>query len=386
VTPLPNGSNRPLRLEEVWLVAAGSKGPHAVPGISVVADGRGFNILGPQPGAERIVLWNQMTAFSCHRPARLPDGSPATVLEIGLANGRTLELLLPVSRVPPSETLVVEAELAAMAERYGKEIAAQQEAQKPAQPAQSEAQRPAQSEAQKPARSILAAPVEEMPADTRQHVTAGARTAFYSTPVATPSNGSSNGAVSGSPRTNGSPRPATERSAPASPEAPPAPARPAPPVKAETPATETAPASTAPISTAPTSTAPTSEGAHGSGPANSGVKVSAPAPPRPPAPSRAPAASRAPAPAQTGNTKGEKSEDEESVVAEEPKSGETAQDRESRLLRRIVVLIGVVVAILAVEVVLVLFVLNNNSKPTQRSGAPIPALIQTSRPTASITL
>src|SRR5580700_7803617 len=87
--------------------------------MSVVADSRGFTLTGPEPGAERTIPWALTTSFTCQRPARLPDGSPATMLEVGLANGRTLQLLLPVNRVPPSETVVVETELAVMSEQYG---------------------------------------------------------------------------------------------------------------------------------------------------------------------------------------------------------------------------------------------------------------------------
>ena len=120
MTPLPpRRRQHPLHLDGVWLVTGSIEGSREVPGMSVVADPRGFTIVGPEPGTERTVPWEQTTSFTCQRPARLPDGSPATVLEVGLANGRVLELLLPVNRIPPSETVVVETELAVMAEQYG---------------------------------------------------------------------------------------------------------------------------------------------------------------------------------------------------------------------------------------------------------------------------
>src|ERR1700691_2185906 len=104
MTPLPPRRRQaPLLLDGAWLVTRTTEGTKEVPGMSVVADPRGFTIVGPESGRERTVPWDQTTGFTCQRPARLPDGSPATVLEVGLANGHVLELLLPVTRVPPSE-------------------------------------------------------------------------------------------------------------------------------------------------------------------------------------------------------------------------------------------------------------------------------------------
>ena len=119
MTPFPpRRRQHPLLLEGVWLMTGSPEGARPVPGMSVVADPKGFTLCGPDPGTERTIPWEQTTVFTCQRPARLPDGSPATVLEVGLSNGRVLELLLPVTRVPPSETVVVETELAVMAEQY----------------------------------------------------------------------------------------------------------------------------------------------------------------------------------------------------------------------------------------------------------------------------
>jgi hypothetical protein len=115
----PRRRQQSLRLDGVWLLTQTSEGTHEIPGMSVVADSKGFTIAGPESGNERTVAWELTTGFTCQRPARLPDGSPATVLEVGLANGRVLELLLPVTRVPPSETVVVETELVVMSEMYG---------------------------------------------------------------------------------------------------------------------------------------------------------------------------------------------------------------------------------------------------------------------------
>ncbi len=115
----PRRRQQPLNLDGAWLVTESTEGAKEVPGMSVVADARGFTIVGPEPGTERTIPWELTTGFTCQRPARLPDGSPATMLEVGLANGRVLQLMLPVNRVPPSETVVVETELAVMSERYG---------------------------------------------------------------------------------------------------------------------------------------------------------------------------------------------------------------------------------------------------------------------------
>ncbi len=110
---------RALNLDGAWLLTETPEGTKEVPGMSIVADSRGLTLTGPEVGTERTIPWQMTTGFQCQRPARLPDGSPATVLEVSLVNGRELQLLLPVTRVPPSETVVVETELAVLSDRYG---------------------------------------------------------------------------------------------------------------------------------------------------------------------------------------------------------------------------------------------------------------------------
>lgn len=115
---IDTGRRRPVRLDQVWLSVSSGPTTKAVPGVTVVADSKGFTLLGPEAGSERTIAWERTTGFSCQRPGRLPDGSPVTVLEVHLANSKVLELLLPVSKVPPSETIVVETELSMLAGRH----------------------------------------------------------------------------------------------------------------------------------------------------------------------------------------------------------------------------------------------------------------------------
>src|SRR5580692_2271187 len=120
MTTMPSKRHpRALNLVGAWLLTETPEGTKEVPGMSIVADSRGLTLTGPEVGTERTIPWQMTTGFQCQRPARLPDGSPATVLEVSLVNGRELQLLLPVTRVPPSETVVVETELAVLSDRYG---------------------------------------------------------------------------------------------------------------------------------------------------------------------------------------------------------------------------------------------------------------------------
>src|SRR5271155_5367582 len=66
----PRRRQQPLHLDGAWLVTETPDGPREVPGMSVVADARGFTIAGPEAGTERTVPWAQTTGFTCQRPAR----------------------------------------------------------------------------------------------------------------------------------------------------------------------------------------------------------------------------------------------------------------------------------------------------------------------------
>ena len=117
--PSPRRKRGQLRLDEVWLVADTPQGSSMVPGISLVADGDGLTVVGPNPDAEHVLRWPTTTSFTCQRQAQLSDGRPATMLEIGRVDGRVLRFLLPVARVAPAETVVLEAQLETLAAQNG---------------------------------------------------------------------------------------------------------------------------------------------------------------------------------------------------------------------------------------------------------------------------
>ena len=380
----PRRRQQPLNLEGAWLVTESPDGAKEVPGMSVVADARGFTLTGPEPGAERTIPWALTTGFTCQRPARLPDGSPATMLEVGLANGRVLQLMLPVNRVPPSETVVVETELAVMSEQYG--------GQRPpvTQPEAAVAQEtnPGPQHARKPAGQAHDSSADRR-GTLRYEMNEQARAAAGRGPD---SNGpSGNGSLVGrspakqssdtelSRRTTGlgvafapaerapSPAPAVVQE--------PAPAQAAPAQAAPAPASVPAPAAPAPASVP----APAMESAP--------ALTEGPAVASGPAPEAAPAfavevedaAAPAPTPVAAAVV-------QPGVVAQSPElqpAGDTGQEsgdspsdrRETRLLYMLVALIGVVVVVLILELVLILFVLNHNTTSHNNSSIRLPTVL-----------
>jgi hypothetical protein len=364
----PRRRQQPLNLEGAWLVTESPEGSKEVPGMSVVADARGFTVVGPEPGSERTIPWELTTGFTCQRPARLPDGSPATMLEVGLANGRVLQLMLPVTRVPPSETVVVETELAVMSEQYGgrRPQVAGREATTLDKP-QADIGREGSTER-------LGAPRREPPERVATPAGVGAAVGVGASVGASVGSGPlANGSSANGSSANGlsslqvagrsfAPEPSGSSVAVAPVEPAEAPAQGGPPAQGGSPAP-------APMQ-APGGPADTSVFAGGE-PAYSFAPATQPQTQRQP---------QAQSVAQP----------QDQPVAQQQKASDGAGDgsterreaRENRMLHMLVALIGVVVVVLIAELVLVLFVLNHSStNHKSSSGRENSVLVYTPRDT-----
>jgi hypothetical protein len=311
--------------------------------MSVVADQKGFTIVGPEPDKERTVPWEQTTSFTCQRPARLPDGSPATVLEVGLANGRVLELLLPVTRVPPSETVVVETELAVMAEQYGHD-------KSPRQPPRLA---PLIGDLEIAPSVSKMPPSNSSPSHPSDQPVLGEKldSAQFGTPRPEPREQVAALALNGS-HSNGNSVRGSQLVIDAGVAPTPAVADPA--LDAPTVAAPSVPAPEAPLSEMPLS---------------------------PPAVEDAPARVSVPAALPENPVSeepvSEEPHSEEPVAADsgDAAHAEATERRENRLFKMLIALIGVVVIVLIAELVLILFVVNHNPSPKNQSvGAPITAI------------
>ena len=110
MTTVPSPPGGGVHLDDVHLSGDTPQGPTVVPGLSLVADSRGFTVVGPQPGVERTLTWPQIDQCTFRDPAVLPDGRPATVLEVTV-DGRSLRFLLAVERISPVQATAIEAQL-----------------------------------------------------------------------------------------------------------------------------------------------------------------------------------------------------------------------------------------------------------------------------------
>ncbi len=119
MTSLPPRKRTFLRLDDICVVANTPSGISVVPGVALVADEDGVAVVGPDPSARHLLPWPALSGFTCQEQSTLPDGRPATVLEVELAQGRVLRFLVPVEKVPPSETIVLETQLQALAAAHG---------------------------------------------------------------------------------------------------------------------------------------------------------------------------------------------------------------------------------------------------------------------------
>ncbi len=343
----PRRRQQPLNLDGAWLVTESPEGTKDLPGMSVVADARGFTIAGPEPGSERTIPWELTTGFTCQRPARLPDGSPATMLEVGLANGRVLQLMLPVNRVPPSETVVVETELAVMSEQYG--------GRRPPVPGRdvTTLEKAAGEVAREGSTERLGRPRFETQERVATPAVVGAGVgAARGVNAGAAAGVRGNGSSANGSSTNGlSSLQTTGRSIAAEPSGSGVAVAPVEPAVAPTPRAAVPSSTSGPAPAQVDRPAPEPTVAPGSSPTM--TQPEAPTMAQPETPSMAQPEMRPKAPAVTHSADANQDDGEDTT--------ERREARENRLLYMLVALIGVVVVVLIAEVVLILFVLNHNT-------------------------
>lgn len=119
MTSLSNRKRSLLRIDDVSVAVETGQGPAVVTGIVLLADDDGLAVVGPEPTSRHVLPWTALRSVACQEPTTLPAGEPATVLEVVLAQGRSLRFMLPVSQVRPSETIVLETQLAALLSQHG---------------------------------------------------------------------------------------------------------------------------------------------------------------------------------------------------------------------------------------------------------------------------
>jgi hypothetical protein len=90
------------RFDGVWLIGEAWGRQAASPNVGLTLDSRGLTVTGPAPGQSSTLPWTWIQSFSAGAPMTFPDGSPATVVEVGLI-GRTITLLVPPTQLRGDE-------------------------------------------------------------------------------------------------------------------------------------------------------------------------------------------------------------------------------------------------------------------------------------------
>ncbi len=103
----------PVLLGDVSFAGPSSGGTAVVSGLSLILDRHGLTVVATEHGSERIFPWTETTAVAFRQPALLPDGRPATILQLDL-QGRPLQFLIPYGQVPPAEAQAFEAMVGAL--------------------------------------------------------------------------------------------------------------------------------------------------------------------------------------------------------------------------------------------------------------------------------
>ena len=90
------------RFDGVWLIGEAWGHQAASPNVGLTLDERGLTVTGPAQGQSNTLPWTWVQRFRPGTPMTFPDGSPATVVEVGLI-GRSITLLVPPGQLRDDE-------------------------------------------------------------------------------------------------------------------------------------------------------------------------------------------------------------------------------------------------------------------------------------------
>ena len=86
------------QFDGVWLIGEAWGQQAASPNVGLTLDGRGLTVTGPAQGQSNTLPWTWVQRFRPGTPMTFPNGTPATVVEVGLI-GRSITLLVPPDAV-----------------------------------------------------------------------------------------------------------------------------------------------------------------------------------------------------------------------------------------------------------------------------------------------
>jgi hypothetical protein len=90
------------QFEGVWLIGEAWGQQAASPNVGLTLDARGLTVNGPAQGQSNTLPWTWVQRFRPGAPMTFPDGTPATVVEVGLI-GRSITLLIPPAQLRQDE-------------------------------------------------------------------------------------------------------------------------------------------------------------------------------------------------------------------------------------------------------------------------------------------
>ena len=96
------GTPGTARFDGVWLIGEAWGHQAASPNVGLTLDERGLTVTGPAQGQSNTLPWTWVQRFRPGTPMTFPDGTPATVVEVGLI-GRSITLLVPPSQLRDDE-------------------------------------------------------------------------------------------------------------------------------------------------------------------------------------------------------------------------------------------------------------------------------------------
>jgi hypothetical protein len=95
------------------------RGTPTVHGLNLLFTVEGITVQGPEPGAERLMVWSRLDSASCRARARQGNGSTAMVL-ILQSGPQVIRFFLPSDQVTPGQAAYLDQALPLWLARYGK--------------------------------------------------------------------------------------------------------------------------------------------------------------------------------------------------------------------------------------------------------------------------